>query len=253
MNKLEVIEAGRTLQLFFPNTIDHQYRYVAENRKLYEFHYLHYLRHVGRAGRFRTAYDIGTCFANHSLFFGAAMGCRVYCFEPNAALHEAIRTTLDTNGVAYDLFGVALADARSTGSLEICTTNIGSSRVIGAVDGADTFEIHTLDAMVQEAALTPPDFLKIDTEGHELRVLTGARALLREHRPDVFVEIERPNATAVFDLMTELGYGFVVRIGKNYHFSARHGAARRLPLRVRAIGHRAEKELFKARRAWFRA
>lgn len=46
----------------------------------------------------------------------------------------------------------------------------------------------TVDSLLDEGALEHPDFMKIDTEGHELRILFGARKELAMHRPDLLIE-----------------------------------------------------------------
>jgi FkbM family methyltransferase len=57
----------------------------------------------------------------------------------------------------------------------------------------------------------PPNFLKIDVEGHELAVVEGARHTLATQRPTVLLECEtrhRPEegVRPVFDLLESLGY-----------------------------------------------
>lgn len=56
-----------------------------------------------------------------------------------------------------------------------------------------------------------PSFLKIDVEGHELAVLTGARKTLKAYHPTILVECEarhRPDRDVrpVFSLLESLGY-----------------------------------------------
>ena len=61
-------------------------------------------------------------------------------------------------------------------------------------------------------------FIKIDVEGHKLKVLKGAEATLRRDRPNLLIEAEerhRSNAVAsVIDYLGPLGYsGFVLDHG----------------------------------------
>ncbi|WP_246642623.1 FkbM family methyltransferase [Rhizobium croatiense] len=53
-------------------------------------------------------------------------------------------------------------------------------------------------------------FIKIDVEGHELKVLKGAEAILSRDHPNLLIEAEdrhRPNAVAsVIDYLTPFGY-----------------------------------------------
>jgi hypothetical protein len=76
-----------------------------------------------------------------------------------------------------------------------------------------TEEVRTvrLDSLVHE----PVAFVKIDVEGHELRVLNGATGVLERSKPVFLVEAEerhRPGTTAsVFEFFTSRGYdGFFI-------------------------------------------
>ncbi len=70
-----------------------------------------------------------------------------------------------------------------------------------------------LDGYWQGLGAPDISFLKIDTEGQELRVLEGARALLERCRPAVFCEVEAPylerlgqTPAEAFELFHGLGY-----------------------------------------------
>jgi FkbM family methyltransferase len=62
----------------------------------------------------------------------------------------------------------------------------------------------TVDAEISSGA-PPPQFMKIDVEGHELAVLRGARRTLSEHRPFLIFETTS-NHEEVGDLLQQLGY-----------------------------------------------
>ncbi|HVR08271.1 MAG TPA: FkbM family methyltransferase, partial [Thermoanaerobaculia bacterium] len=60
-----------------------------------------------------------------------------------------------------------------------------------------------------------PDLIKIDVEGYELAVLSGARATLDRHRPPLFLELHPQrlrelggSVEEVVRLLAGLGYGF---------------------------------------------
>lgn len=73
--------------------------------------------------------------------------------------------------------------------------------------------VTTLDELVAAEGLHRVDYLKVDVEGAEARVLTGAKTTLERHRPRVQLEIEArftPRAAttpeAIVAHMTEQGY-----------------------------------------------
>ena len=63
----------------------------------------------------------------------------------------------------------------------------------------------TLDAFVADVGVKP-DFVKIDVEGFEYSVLTGASSLLRDKRPMLMIEIRDSNRDRCFRQLRELGY-----------------------------------------------
>lgn len=65
----------------------------------------------------------------------------------------------------------------------------------------------SIDGLITEGALDVPDFLKIDVEGHELRVLFGARKLLAVERPELLIEFHsRQLHTSCTALLEQFGY-----------------------------------------------
>ena len=66
-------------------------------------------------------------------------------------------------------------------------------------------QMRTLDAFVADVGVNP-DFVKIDVEGFEYSVLTGASSLLRDKRPMLMIEIRDSNRDRCFQHLRELGY-----------------------------------------------
>jgi len=73
--------------------------------------------------------------------------------------------------------------------------------------------------------LTDVDFIKIDVEGHELKVLEGAKETLSKHSPLVMVEILKDvpgglvNAIEIGQFMSKLGYKLMLRHNEDFLFS----------------------------------
>jgi hypothetical protein len=49
--------------------------------------------------------------------------------------------------------------------------------------------ISTLDSLVNSGILPPPNLIKLDVEGAEMLVLSGAGKVLSQHRPIIFAEV----------------------------------------------------------------
>lgn len=81
-----------------------------------------------------------------------------------------------------------------------------ATEVVDPAQGATT-----LDALLAEGALDEPGLLKVDVEGAEVRVLTGALELLERRRPHVLLETHSAGLErACGELLAGLGYRPVV-------------------------------------------
>ncbi|MBV8166110.1 MAG: FkbM family methyltransferase [Alphaproteobacteria bacterium] len=134
---------------------------------------------------------------------------RVIAYEPQAAMAALLRHNLAANGLgAVDVRQAALG--RAPGTLRVPPLDYQRPGNFGGVvmgaptddDGAPV-PVETIDAL----ALPRLDLLKIDVEGMELEVLTGARETIVRLQPVLYVENDRPqNATAVITEILALGY-----------------------------------------------
>jgi FkbM family methyltransferase len=147
----------------------------------------------------RVVYDVGGLEGLYTLFFARAVGPdgHVVCFEPNQESLGRIRTNVGLNGFAHvSLRPVALGAASGRDTMVIPKglpgRGTGSREMKQAYQdaaGYQTIEVDfdTLD--VQARALPAPHFIKIDVEGMELDVLTGAQQTIATHAPAMFIEI----------------------------------------------------------------
>jgi hypothetical protein len=75
--------------------------------------------------------------------------------------------------------------------------------------GRITVALMNLDALVSAGAIAPPGLMKIDVEGAEVDVLTGAADTLRHSRPVLIIDLHNTNAS-VAALLEELHYRPIV-------------------------------------------
>lgn len=235
---LNIREGNQTFEMHYPNATDHQFKQVKKFGKFYDFRTLRYIAAVAKMKRFKVAYDVGTCFANHALYFGAVLDCQVECFEPNARLLPYITQNMSRRGVSYNLHNVALGDQQGFGATSEVGDNLGSSKFVPEKDASKSGQttLTTLDNFITSQKLRDPDFIKIDTEGFECRILRGAGKLLRRAAPELFVEISPENEDEGKALLDEFGYSRVLfNKGKNYHYSRSLGMADRLSLTASSL------------------
>jgi FkbM family methyltransferase len=144
----------------------------------------------------------------------------LHAFEPSACTYEQLALALHGEGVS--LRRIALSDRSGSSLLHVIAPGAGTNSLHAPAGGPgqdDTEEVATatLDSYVEQAGLDHITLLKIDTEGHDLAVLRGARTLLAEQR--IFIAqfeynhrwvYARSYLRDVFNLLEPFGY----RLGK---------------------------------------
>ena len=163
-------------------------------------------------------FDVGANYGLHSLLF-LANGIPVVSFEPNPACRDYVERLEALNDVRFSVETIAL-DA-SNGHAELCFPN--ADVWLGTIDpehvpdlsarfALERIEVtcETLDGYVERTGRMP-GLIKIDTEGTELRVLSGARRTLERARPIVIFECWRDHdRSALWRYLNTLGYVIAV-------------------------------------------
>ncbi len=204
--------------------------YVIRTQKTFwEIDQLEYIAMVGPSGGIYL--DVGSNIGNHAVFFGRFCADYVVAIEPNPRLHPILKRNIDANGLGErtSVVPVGISDTDAAGVMALRDEhggNIGASHVVpGASVGGERVTLRQLDDLLAELAPSLPSlpvtFLKVDVEGMEMGVLRSAATLLREHRPQIFIELitEEALATAT-SLLSEFGYTSVAHLGSppSYHF-----------------------------------
>lgn len=164
-------------------------------------------------------YDIGANIGWHSLNLAATYRHASFeCFEPIPSTHQHL-----TGNIALNRFTnirthhVALAERRGAHTFyfyEACSGNASGVNLTGRPDVSEVeCQLHRLDDYIAEHRLAPPDFIKCDVEGAELRVFQGAPETLARDQPIILAEILRKwsakygyNPNDIFDLLAGYGY-----------------------------------------------
>jgi FkbM family methyltransferase len=132
----------------------------------------------------RIAVDVGAHIGTSARWLARRFE-RVIAFEPHPVLVECLRRN------TADLPGVTVVDAALGNYAGDCGLSFhgGTSGEFYVVPGVSGHRMMTLDSLDLPAL----DFMKLDVEGYELRVLEGAAATVARTRPVVLLE----TATAV--------------------------------------------------------
>jgi FkbM family methyltransferase len=136
----------------------------------------------------QTVFDLGAQAGYHTLHAATLVGPhgRVYAFEPNPLNVGYLRKHIALNRMSnIVVIEAAVADFDGLSSFDE-RHNCFSGRL--SENGAISVRTICLDKEVREDRLAMPDYLKIDVEGAEVKVLQGAVEILRKRHPTLLVE-----------------------------------------------------------------
>jgi FkbM family methyltransferase len=146
-------------------------------------------------------YDIGANIGVFALDMAKSVpDLTVFAFEPQPSLTKHIRLSIEANGFErVKVLEVLLGKEEGESSLFMTSHSIHAS----VVPREEHFRelrrpLRTLDGLVATGEVLPPDVIKIDVEGSELRVFEGAETILKTKQPSIVFEAD--------ENMSRLGY-----------------------------------------------
>jgi FkbM family methyltransferase len=123
-------------------------------------------------------YDIGANIGSYTILAAAADVAMVQSFEPSAATCERLRRNVILNGLGDKVVVQRCALGEREGEIRFTRTFDTTNHVATSDDGTaatETVPIRRLDDVYLRGR---PSFLKIDVEGYESHVLSGAASAL---------------------------------------------------------------------------
>ncbi len=186
----------------------------------------------------RAALDVG---ANKGVWtWMLAQHCpKVFALEPNPKPFKVLARCKPANAEAWQ---IAASNATGEAELRIPLGRKGYSNQGGSLNaekvGAQYGSVRVPAKKLDDCGLPPIGFIKIDVEGFEAEVLSGAAALIQRDRPVLVIEMEEAHTRKPIETMVAeveaLGYAaFALRHGQLTPFSRldpeanhRHPAAR---------------------------
>ncbi len=168
--------------------------------------------------------DVGANVGLYSVFAAKVRGLTVYAFEPESQNYAVLNRNLYYNQLDSKVlaFPIALADQTKVDNLwlskfitggsynSFADTTTASGRPLRQSFRQGSFGT-TLDKMIADGVVQVPDYIKIDVDGIELKVLSGmVQTLANPNVKSVLVEVDtnEPNHREIMQLMKEKGFGF---------------------------------------------
>jgi len=139
----------------------------------------------------------------------------VVSFEP--VFHKIVELNVKSNALRYgvQVIPCALSDEKTVSTIHIPSRGCESNTLINY--GGASFNlgddmrgegINAYCERLDDIYTGTPSFIKIDVEGHELKVLKGAEETLKKHKPTILIEIhDFSEDHEVHTFITSLGYG----------------------------------------------
>ncbi len=143
----------------------------------------------------------------------------VHCFEPVPKHIECWHKNVTKEFNNVDLYNVALSNIEGTNTLNVCTINSGMStftpKEYTNVGKWSKVEVKTrpLDSYDFDKI----DFIKIDVEDHEYKLLLGAKETIKKHKPVLYIEITDHEAIRFLESL-KLGYKLIYGTSMNRLF-----------------------------------
>ncbi len=168
--------------------------------------------------------DIGANVGMYSIFAAKMRACRVFAFEPESQNYALLNRNIFLNDVSglVSAFCAALSDREGLETLYLSDFVAGGSchSVGQSVDFnlqprttsyAQACIAMTVDRLIESGAMPVPEFIKIDVDGFEHRVIDGAETTLRDPGVrSVIIELnpKLPEHLGVIEKLRGMGFEF---------------------------------------------
>jgi FkbM family methyltransferase len=107
---------------------------------------------------------------------------RVIAFEPVALFRECLESNV--TGENFEVRPIALGDQNTMGTMIITEDNSGSTHLDPATMGTGNVQVVRLDSLNFQNI----NYIKVDCEGYEYRILQGAEQTIRHCKPIIVIE-----------------------------------------------------------------
>lgn len=145
-----------------------------------------------------TVFDVGANIGTYTILLNSILKdkARIFSFEPSLNTFKKLQyNTKDIPTVTPCNFGMGNEDANLTlfsnqdGSSLASVYHRNLDHLAINMDKTETIQIKTVDGFCREKNIQHIHFLKIDVEGHEIKVLEGAKQLINSGNVD-YIQFE---------------------------------------------------------------
>ncbi|MXP52293.1 FkbM family methyltransferase [Pantoea sp. Seng] len=198
---------NRLIYMNLPNQQDFIQNVIKSHRRFYEPEMLADIAARTKPGS--TILDIGANIGNHSVYFGLFCNAnKVFSFEPQGEVYDTLSKNIKLNFLDSKVtaFQMGLGSYETTAKLgSVDARNIGMTKLEVSESGG--IRIATLDSMTKNEPDNSISVIKIDVEGMEMEVLSGAVNTLQRHSPVIYAEAgTEPEFESISVFLAKFGY-----------------------------------------------
>ncbi len=165
-------------------------------------------------------WDIGANIGLYSVYAAVSRGANVLAFEPSPANYAVLCENVELNKLSKQIaaFPIALNDKCEIGTLSMKTMDAGfalSNFGIGDIEKVTTISSlgYSIDGFIETFNPQFPEYIKIDVDGIEEKILLGAKRTLCDSRlRSVYVEGDESQSgqiEKIKKIMVDSGLQFV--------------------------------------------
>lgn len=191
-------------------------RNIVRSGSFYEIRQLEMLRTSNTVAANSIIYDVGANIGNHSLYFAKTFRPKkMISIEPQKQALNLLLQNMELNGLdTQGVINCMLGSAEGMGDLKsYFPTNLGATAFRESANGE--VPMRTLDAVLKSESDGKVDFVKIDVEGMHVEVLSGAKKMLTEARPSIWIELRefKDEFTSAMEILSGYGYRQTMKLG----------------------------------------
>ncbi|STD11922.1 methyltransferase, FkbM family [Dermatophilus congolensis] len=159
--------------------------------------------------------DVGANLGNHSIYLGLSTTNKIFSLEPHPINFFLLEENIKLNGLEDRVTAKNMCawDRKETVSLHIATAgNMGTVTASSSGPQAESqVRADKLDNIIENERVAA---MKIDVEGNESRVLSGASTIINRDHPLIFIETHSPrDKRGAFSTLSKSEYSLVDFLG----------------------------------------
>jgi len=142
--------------------------------------------------------DVGASVGLYSLYAKFLQNTNFYSFEPFKKSFDVLNKNIELNNITnVKTFNIGLSDKKETKELKISFDNyglntLGDHPLRFNTDDVTSIEVDTIDNLFYDKNIEV-NYIKIDIEGFEYYILTGAKKTIEKYKPIIQIEYNITN------------------------------------------------------------